>query len=179
MKYLYQTLNKKTIVGFTKGLAIGIPFFLLSLASFSQTGVQTDNPVFPAGQDSAGYPLSFYATVKNDAKVVLNWVVAGERPASHFIIQRSADGNDFSDAAVLFTDNNLHPKKFYRYADNISPLDSGVVYYRIKTVGLDGKIVYSGVKMVRIEKKIEGQIVNSPEMNPEKDMLATGYPRSK
>jgi hypothetical protein len=170
MKYLYQTLNKKAIFGFIKQAALSTLMLLLGFASFSQSAFQSSVQPVPAIQDRADFHISFYATLKNDAKVVLNWVISNDKPASHFIIQRSSDGNDFSDAAVLFTDNTTLSKKYYRYADNISDVDSGLLYYRIKTVGLDGKTDYSKVKTVRVEKKIEEQSITINTINRESDL---------
>jgi hypothetical protein len=179
MKHLYHTRNKKAFFGFTKRTAITTLVLLLGFISFSQTSFQSTVQEVSTIQDSTGFRLSFYATLKNETKVVLNWVISGGKPASHFIIQRSSDGNDFNDAAVLFTDNNTHPKKYYRYADNISNVDSGLLYYRIKTVGLDGKTDYSKVKAVRVEKKIEEQSITIKTINPASDLITIPNPQTR
>jgi hypothetical protein len=169
MNNLYHTLSKKAVFNFIKSTVIIILVILRGFNCYSQTAVQTSAQAAPAIQEG-DFHLSFYATLKNDAKVVLNWVASGSNPASHFIIQRSSDGTDFRDAAVLFTDNNSLPKKHYRYADNISDVDSGLLYYRIKTVGLDGKTEYSKVKTVKVEKKIEEQSITSNAINLVSDL---------
>jgi hypothetical protein len=170
MKHLYQTRNKKNYFSFIKFAAITAAIISLSFNSFSQTS----NTAAISTVKDASYPLSFIATLKNSFKVVLNWNLAAEKNTSHFVIQRSSDGYDFDDAAVIFTDND-NIKENYRFADNISLIDSGILYYRLKIVGLDGKSEYSKIETIQVEKKTEtGIAVN--EANPSSDIVTIKYP---
>jgi hypothetical protein len=98
--------------------------------------------------------LSFNAALNNNAKVQLDWITSSEKEASHFVVQRSVDGNDFDDEAVIFTEEgNTNLKREYNYADNISSVNSSLVYYRLKMVDMDGKYNYSEVEVIRLGKQ--------------------------
>jgi hypothetical protein len=173
MKHLYQTL-KKNYFSFAKRAAITVAIIALAFTSFSQNL----QPNVPA-KDTSRCLLSFNIVLKSGFKVVMNWTVSGEKRTSHFIIQRSTDGNDFNDAAVFFTNNdNNDIKQYYRYADNVSSMDSGFLYYRLKTVSLDGNSEYSKVETVRIEKKMEAGIADN-DSNQASDIVTIKYPASK
>jgi threonyl-tRNA synthetase len=133
-------------------------FVFISISSFSQevvfdrnrgahNEVSSESKLFSFGL------LSFKAVCKGNNKVVLNWSTATEAKASHFIMQRSKDGVEFDDAAVLFTcEGNGAEKMDYRYTDNINAVKNGLIFYRLKIVGSNGASIYSAPVMVRMEK---------------------------
>jgi len=106
---------------------------------------------FDAVQKSLPLTLTdFTAKLENPKKVMLNWSTEMEINTSHFVIQRSTDGTSFDDAGILFTTSNSEVKKSYSFADNISGLSAGLVYYRLKIVDLDAKYSYSDIVIVRL-----------------------------
>ena len=88
----------------------------------------------------------------NTNKVDLKWSTETETNLSHFIVERSIDGINFSDAALVFAYDNTTTKSDYAFADNISKLQSAVVYYRISSIGSDGKNQYSDIRIIRTDK---------------------------
>jgi hypothetical protein len=93
---------------------------------------------------------SFTAKPLNNAKVVLNWSTAQEKNASHFTIEKSLNGKEFSDAGIVFTMSNSDLPQQYSFTDNLRAGENGMIYYRLKMVDLDGKMQHSPVKAVRI-----------------------------
>lgn len=93
--------------------------------------------------------LDFNATVANK-KAVLNWVTGMEKALSHFVIERSVNGIDYTDAGMIFANGNSNVKVPYSYADALPANANGVIYYRLKMVDLDGKFQRSTVKLIRI-----------------------------
>lgn len=172
MKHLYQTRNKKNYFSFKCAVVTAV-IISLSFNSFSQT-----NNVAETGLvKEASYPMTFIATLKNSFKVVLNWNTSKGKSTSHFVIQKSTDGYDFDDAAVLFTDDETNVvKQNFRYADNISSIDSGTVYYRLKIVGLNGKSEYSKIEAVKVEKKIETEVASNDAKNSNTGTVIINYP---
>ncbi len=171
MKHLYQTPKKNYSV-FIKHATITVAIISLAFHSFSQNTLQTSSRASYAVNDNSSYPLSFIATLKN-FKVVLNWGLATDKNTSHFIIQRSSDGNSFDDAAVIFTDVE-NAKENYRYADNISSIDTGMLYYRLKIVGLNGKTEYSKIEIIKVDKKMEAEIAAN-DLNTPNDTVIIKY----
>jgi hypothetical protein len=66
----------------------------------------------------------------------LNWKTANERDFSHFEIQKSENANTFEKIGAVARNASEN----YQFADNQA---SGVNYYRLKMVDLDGKYNYS------------------------------------
>ena len=99
-------------------------------------------------------PASFTAAFNNNntKKVDLKWSTEIETNLSHFIVERSIDGVNFSDAALVFAYGNTTAKSDYAFADNINRILSGSVYYRIISISEDGKTMYSDVRIIKINK---------------------------
>lgn len=93
---------------------------------------------------------SFTATLVNK-KAQLNWVSAQEENLNVYVLERSTNGSDFTDAAYVFANGNTSTSTSYSYADaGIAGLKSGMVYYRLRMEDLDGKFKYSPTRMIRI-----------------------------
>lgn len=109
---------------------------------------------------------SFTAMLNNNNKVDLKWETATEINVSHFMVERSTDGTNFSDAGMVFAYGNTTSKSNYVFADNISNIQSSVVYYRLKSIDVDGKTQYSDVRIIRISKQGENVITIITYPNP-------------
>jgi hypothetical protein len=84
--------------------------------------------------------INLTGRITND-KVLLSWAVEENQDANQFEVEKSANGNDFVTAALVFgtdkkdTDNY----KFYDKAKNAK------TYYRVKAILNNGTIAYSQV----------------------------------
>lgn len=90
--------------------------------------------------------VSFNANKVNDAMVAISWSTSDEVNNSHFEIERSVDGINWSAIALMFPDENSANVHMYKYNDKYSV--KGNVYYRIRQVDMDGKEKYSSVKLI-------------------------------
>jgi Secretion system C-terminal sorting domain len=97
--------------------------------------------------------IDWTATYANN-NIALKWATTVERNASHFIIERSFDGIEYTDAAMIFAVGNSDITNNYSYNDKV-PGNNGVIYYRLKIVDMDGKARTSAIRMVRIGKTNE------------------------
>ncbi|MEO5681972.1 MAG: T9SS type A sorting domain-containing protein [Chitinophagaceae bacterium] len=88
--------------------------------------------------------------------VSLKWSTSTEKNASHFIIERSFDGVEYSDAAMLFAVGNSNIVSNYSFTDKVPAGSSGIIYYRLKMQDIDGRYKTSDVRIVRIGKSTEG-----------------------
>jgi Secretion system C-terminal sorting domain len=84
--------------------------------------------------------------------IALKWTTTEEKNASHFIIERSFDGSEYMDAAMLFAVGNSDIPNNYSFNDKVPAGNSGVIYYRLKMVDMDGRVKTSDVRIVRIGK---------------------------
>ena len=104
-------------------------------ADLSFTGDFSDN-VIPI-------TLSDFQSKKRENKVALTWETKSEVNFSHFVLERSTDGNTFYDLAKINASKQSNGSK-YDYTDN-TPEATTINYYRLKMVDLDGSFVYSKI----------------------------------
>ena len=97
-----------------------------------------------------------------DGQVQLKWQSSEEKNTSHFEVERSADGKNFSQVLTKKAQGNSASLVSYNAIDN-SPL-AGTSYYRLKMVDLDGTFEYS--KLVAVSA--EGTLLAKAYPNPSK-----------
>ena len=156
---------------------LGAGWFLTVDQVHSSTGVPTD--VVEGGQLLAMYnpdtynssltslPLkliSFEGALVNE-KTQLKWRTTNEINTSHFDIERSSNGTNFSKIDVVNAAG--------RGNNNYSAIDldpqSGNNYYRLKMYDKDGKFEYSAILFIKVSKDGKTAFVMYP--NPAKDQL--------
>lgn len=86
--------------------------------------------------------LEEFGVKKEGASALLNWKTSSEINAVYFEIQRSADGINFTGVGNKNASGNSADTKIYQYTDPIGN-STGNIYYRLKTVDVDGKFTYS------------------------------------
>jgi hypothetical protein len=121
--------------------------------------------------------LSFTAGL-NSNKTDLNWTTSAEKNVSHFTIERSEDGKNFSDIATVFAFGNTSAtdKREYSYTDDVKNAKSNIVYYRLRCVDEDGKYSYSSVRIIRLgEEMITAKAIAYP--NPFTNELRVTLPQ--
>ena len=90
--------------------------------------------------------LNFTAT-KNGKVNLLVWSTSHEINSSHFNIQRSSNGLDFSNIGLVNANNASNITNNYQFADR-APL-AGSNYYRLQIVDKDGFTKYSDVRIIK------------------------------
>jgi predicted esterase len=93
---------------------------------------------------------SYTATLAPDnASVDIDWTTASEQNNKYFMLQRSGDGQNFSDLdTVVPASPNSASARSYSYVDQ-SPL-GGANYYRLTQVDLNGPVNYYGIREVSL-----------------------------
>ncbi len=89
--------------------------------------------------------LNFSAKKKNTS-IDLSWATEAESDMSHYELQRSPDGRNYLSIYTIQS-RNIISRMNYSYNDN-KPL-SGISYYRLKMVEVDGSISYSKIVTVQ------------------------------
>lgn len=134
--------------------------------STTQTVVFDDNtPIFvTTNNDACLMPLenvalpirlkSFTAVPYQNIDANLDWITATEVNASHFEIERSDDGIDFTNIGRVEAVGSSTTDQSYEFSDREVNMERNDVvhYYRIKMVDLDGEYKYSGVRVVNFTR---------------------------
>jgi hypothetical protein len=121
--------------------------------------------------------LNFSAMLKSE-KVNLSWTTTEQIDFSHFVVQRSTDGKNFKDVMTMMTDATVSSSiNQYGYNDNISSVNSTVVYYRLQMVDNDGSYKYSPIRLVRLnaDNKVQIQAFPNPVVNELRVMIPANW----
>ena len=103
-------------------------------------------------------PIKFidFTAVKRDKDALLSWTIANQDLTTHhYEVDRSFNGTDFTSVITVPADYSQGATATYKQFDaNIAALrSSGIIYYRIKEVDLDGHFVYSEIRSLRLDSK--------------------------
>ena len=98
--------------------------------------------------------LEDFTVVKNGNNALLKWNTSSEFNSSHFEIERSFDGVNFVAVGTKQAAGNSATDITYDYTDPIT-VSTGNIYYRLKTLDIDGKSTYSKI----ISLKLNGGFV--------------------
>ncbi|HSQ44680.1 MAG TPA: T9SS type A sorting domain-containing protein [Ginsengibacter sp.] len=130
--------------------------------NFVDDGTAVINPDnVPEGGPLPVSMVSFTASLFQDKKVKLDWKTSMEINCRKYEIERSFDGNIFSNVAEVpgaGTTSSIHS---YSYLDDISSVGCSIIYYRIDQIDNDGKSSYSKVLQVKINDEMR-QLIISP-----------------
>ncbi|MDB5272265.1 MAG: C-terminal target protein [Chitinophagaceae bacterium] len=92
---------------------------------------------------------------------VLNWQTAQEKNASHFVIERSSDGQHFTPIGSVSATGTETSGQQYHYTDEEAM--KGTSYYRLREEDLDGQLSYSEIRVLFVEEPVS--FYTSPNPN--------------
>ncbi len=89
---------------------------------------------------------SFQANCTDDQKVELTWTTASEHNSSHFVVERTVDGAEWSQLATVQSAGNSNSLLTYSIIDSERSIET--IYYRLTQVDFDGQTkVYEPVSI--------------------------------
>ena len=94
------------------------------------------------------------AAREKQSTVEVDWHVESQSNMKEYAIERSADGNNFSRVGTVAANSNT--AFTYAYSD-VAPL-SGINYYRIACVDMDGKITYTSIVKASFGTTVKGNV---------------------
>ena len=106
--------------------------------------------------------LSFNA-YKQNKTVLLQWKTTNEINSSHFEIERSTDGRNFSKIALV----NATGYNTNNYTSQDEMPFTGINYYRLKMMDKDGRFVYSETATINFKQSTNVTV----QPNPAKDFI--------
>ncbi len=104
--------------------------------------------------------VNFNVSAKGDY-VELTWTTTEEENLYGFEIEKSDDGKHFKDIGFVKATTSPGEKNFYMHNDFAVPA-SGKIYYRLKSVNLDGSYTYSPVRAVRFIDAFSYKVFPNP-----------------
>lgn len=123
--------------------------------------------------------LTKFQAVQQSTQVYTQWETASERNTSHFEIERSNNGFNFESIGNRLSNGDTNIAQQYNYND-VNP-KSGLNYYRLKIVDLDGSFEYSHIEVVKFEYTPSVELFPNPikdvihlktdKLNSEKNLI--------
>ncbi|EMR04532.1 T9SS type A sorting domain-containing protein [Cesiribacter andamanensis] len=87
--------------------------------------------------------LLYFRSTTIPQGIQLDWASAKEWDFSHYILERSGNGKDFSPIHTLYVTGDSQSTKTYSYLDRQPPY--GANYYRLKATDIDGTVAFKGM----------------------------------
>lgn len=140
--------------------------YVLYVSNWSQSGLSFDltwNLTSGASLDCTVLPielLSFSADALSTS-VDLDWMTASESGNSHFVVERSTDGEHFAAIGQVQGAGDSYTTNAYVFSDAYPT--RGINYYRLKQVDFDGTSTYSEVEAATFGLSI---VAGTPYPNP-------------
>jgi hypothetical protein len=113
-----------------------------AVTGFSGFFVQTSTLTLPVSWVS-------FTAAKSNEKVVLTWQTAAETNSSHFVVEHSTDGRNFTAIGTVAAAGNSNSLHSYSFTHN-SP-GSKANFYRIMQIDNDGHKNYSDVRKINFD----------------------------
>ncbi len=96
-------------------------------------------------------PVHFlnFTAANNNNNVLLNWTIIADKEVERFEIERSLNGVDFIKTTTVNGTVVLQVQQSFTATDNITNVNSTVIYYRLKVIGKSAAIKYSNTISIR------------------------------
>ncbi len=128
-------------------------------ASLSEDKVNID-----AGFVTTSLPVELisFKGVSNNCNIELQWITASEENNSHFIIEYSTNGQDFTPLSNILGNGTSSEMNTYSFVHK--NIESAKNYYRLKQIDFNGSYSYSNILLIDADCK--SILVNQISMHP-------------
>lgn len=110
--------------------------------------------------------------VLQSQKVLLSWKVIADKEVDHFEVERSINNSTYIKTGTVTKNIRLNTIEDLAFTDDISNVNSEVIYYRIKVIGKAGEVQYSNILVIRKQLNKTGLTI-AP--NPAKDNVSISF----
>lgn len=97
--------------------------------------------------------LVSFTAQKSEANALIKWETTSEINASHFDIERSADGKKYMTIGTVQAVGNGNNAIIYSFTDTTFSTLAQVAYYRLRAVDVDGSYAFSHVETLQADQK--------------------------
>jgi hypothetical protein len=114
----------------TTGIEHGVNYLEFTTNGFSEFWLHSGFFILPVN-------LTSFTADKNETEILLRWTTSREENADRFIVERSADGINYSAIGTVAATGNSRSSIDYSFSD-VDPLN-GKSFYRLQQVDRDGR----------------------------------------
>ena len=147
----------------------------------SDDGTATRKPFVLEGPRALPVKLTDFNVSKLDGQKAsdLRWHSSSEVNFSHYEVERSEDGFNFTNIGNVAASGYATWNQKYQFIDNKLPLSrnlTDIYYYRLKMVDLDGRSEYSEIRSVRFDFSNEINLTYYPNPTNSKVFVNMSIP---
>lgn len=135
--YMYVLPANTEIIPYDNGYYAEFPVNSFSEFWLNNGGVNGNEPL-PVG-------LVSFEAIKQNKKVLLQWITGNELNADEYIVQRSGDGTNYTSIGSVAARNNIGTNNYD--LQDLQPLQ-GLNYYRLRITDRDGSFKYSPIRKI-------------------------------
>lgn len=149
----------------------------LPILAFAGTMVFFSSNSFASDIAATTSSVEYFSINSNNNNVCLKWSSAQQTGLNYFVIEKSVDGKNYKDAAIVFATTGTSEKQAYLFSDKVAKNSHKTIYYRLRIVDSMNNFKLSEVKSFR-KAKIKEQTISSPFVNTITDSLVLSLPKS-
>jgi hypothetical protein len=170
---LYNATDGTFATGTNKLVTVTSTTLSGNIVSFKLTASNLVNGYYTIVYSATTLPLELtaFTAVAQGSSSLLEWSAQEEIGFSHFEIERSSDGAQFSTIGAVTAAAYASVPGQYTYSD-LQPL-KGLNYYRLAMVDEDGTVAYSGIRTVNFGGSSDATVSVYP--NPASDLLNLAF----
>ena len=147
--------------------------YILYISNFSRSGLAFDlswTLTNGASLNCTLLPVEFlsFDGKANKSDVALSWSTASELNSSHFVVERSSDGQSFEPLGQVMAAGMATTTTAYAFTD--TDPGNGTNYYRLRQVDTDGTSQLTDIIAVRFGGSLTS---GKPYPNPAQDLITT------
>ncbi|AMS27134.1 hypothetical protein AEM51_08995 [Bacteroidetes bacterium UKL13-3] len=167
------TLTSSAIgsLNFTHTIAFGASYYYYAVVTQTDGDKVFTAPIWVTKASMLPVKLTEFKAIKRTTGVSCIWTTASEWNADYFGLERSINGKDFITIAKISA-TNTQTTTTYEWLDE-TPMQSLMVYYRLKQIDFDGTIHYSNIIFIRSDEKQMNDVIISP--NPFESEITISY----
>jgi len=120
--------------------------------------------------------VSFSAGLNSANEVDIKWTTSWEKNVSHFSIEKSTDGQNYSQAGLVFATGNSSDLVNYSFTDKKIDANKSTIYYRLRSVDIDGSYELSAIRTVSLGSQNRPGVAVSTYPNPVNSQLKITLP---
>ena len=109
----------------------------------------------------------------NNQLAHLNWTVLHNEGVNSFEIEYSLDRNNFQLLNTINPEGELTGTASYSASHDISGIHTGIIYYRLRIAGKNGKVVYSNIITMRLSAEIKAGLLIYPNPSAGEQVFAS------
>ncbi|MEI9942684.1 MAG: T9SS type A sorting domain-containing protein [Chitinophagaceae bacterium] len=149
--------------------SIYFDFNLPVMTNSALTEVMGTNMVLPL-------TLIDFSGVYFQEKAILHWSTQDEYNFEKFEIERSINGINFNSIAIKNAVGVNATITQYEFADDLTNITSGIIYYRLRMIDIDGKATYSNIIPIKNGRQVDNEImfIPNPIRNSAQLMINSG-----